>query len=399
MLEVKGKKKISLFITLFAVYLFCTPLDFLPIVPGFSIAKILILLPLFGALFELKKFSSFDNKTIPVFIYFIVVFVSLLYTITMDRSINRFVSVGLNTMLIVFLSLRKYRKDEYQYLIKAYIASVWLIFLLVFVYADYSMEGRLTIIINGYNQDPNYLTGFFTIGICWYLWEFINKRKKLYIILVVILFIPILMTGSRGGLIGNGMAVFFVLFYCRKKINFTNIILFTLIILLFIVLVWQYLPDYITKRFTLEFTQKDGGANRFDIWASCMHTFKESNFLRKLLGYGAGSIPRLNTQKNVAHNLLIEFLLEYGIIGMILMSFMVFYYIIQAKKNGNLALLSALYGYLIMTMSLSLFSYKPIWNAIMLIILAGRILPDVVKESKKEEKCYAGKSGRDFSRD
>lgn len=386
MTEVK-KKKISLFITLFAVYLFCTPLDFLPIVPGFSIAKILVLLPLFGAIFELKKFASFDKKAVPAVLYFLMVSASLVYSIAPHRSIDRFISVTLNTVLILFVSLRKYRKDEYEYLIKAYVGSGWFLLALIFVYADYStMAGRLTILVNGQNQDPNYLTGFFTFTICYYLWHFIQQRKRLYIIFVIIFFIPIFLTGSRGGLIGNGIAVFFVLFFCRKKINLTNIILIALAVVLLIALIWRFLPDYITQRYTLEYTQGDGGANRFDIWASCMYYFKRGSFLRKLLGHGAWTIPLLNEQKNVAHNLVIEFMLEYGIIGMFLIYGMYLYYIVRAKKLNQIGLISAFIGYMAMTMSLSLYSYKPIWNVIMLIILAGRVVSDVAKESKKEEE-------------
>ena len=186
-------------------------------------------------------------------------------------------------------------------------------------------------------------------------------------------------------MIGNGIAVFFVLFFCRKKINLLNILLIAAAVILVISLVWRFLPDYITQRYTLEYTQEDGGANRFDIWESCMRYFKRSSFLRKLLGHGAWTIPYLNEQRNVAHNLIIEFLLEYGIIGMLLIYGMFFYYIVQAKKLQQVGLLAAFLGYMVMTMSLSLYSYKPIWNAIMLIILAGRILPNVT-ENKKEKK-------------
>lgn len=386
MIEVKKKQNISVFITLFAVYLFCTPLDFLPIVPGvsFSIAKILILLPLFGAALELRKFLKTDGKTLPIFLYLIIVGMSLVYSIDRGKSLERFISIGLHTILIFFVLLRRYRIDELHYLLKAYVYSAWLLLFLILFYSGSTiMNGmRLSVVINGQKQDPNYLTGFFTFSICYYLWGFIQKRKELYLVFVIIFFIPILLTGSRGGLIANSIAVLSVLFLGRKKINITTIGIVSVLLTLLLIVVWGILPDFIKARYSLEFTQNDGGANRFEIWISCLNTFNNASFLRKIFGYGANSIYYLNSRHGVAHNLFIEFLLEYGIIGTIVIFWMLVYYMRLAYKTREGYMIAAFIGYIVMMMSLSLYSYKPIWNILLFTILITKTM----KEEKNKEK-------------
>lgn len=387
MIEVKKKQPISAFISLFAVYLFFTPLDFLPIIPGvsFSIAKILILLPLLGAALELRNFLGPDKKSIPVFLYLLVVGITLVYSIDRRKSLERFISVGLNTILIVFVALRRYRKEEVQYLLKAYVYSAWLLLLLTVIYSDISAtERRLTVAVNGQEQDPNYLTGFFTFSICYYLWGFIQHRKKRYLIYVIIFFIPIFLTGSRGGLLANGIAVFCVLFFERKKLNFSHVLIIIITSISLFAVAWRFVPESIKVRYTLEFTQADGGAHRFDTWESCLDTFKRASILRKLLGFGANSIGYLNNRGGVAHNLFIEFLLEYGIIGTILICWMLVYYICLAYKTREGYMIAAFIGYLIMMMSLSLFSYKPMWNLLLFIILSFNVALKSDKDKSKQ---------------
>lgn len=375
MLEVK-KKKVSVFITLCAIYLFCTPLDFLPIIPNvsFSVSKILVLLPLLGAALELGEFSKADKKAFPLFLYFIVVAATMVYTINRGKSLDRFISVGLNTILIFILSLRKYSEEELKYLLKAYVYSAWFVLALLVMYADFdSNSGRMTIMVNGQEQDPNYLTGYFTFSICYYLWGFIQQKKESYLIYSILFFVPIFLTGSRGGLLANGLAVFLLLFLGRKKINFAATMTVAMAVGLLLVIVWGFLPEEITIRYSLEFTQNDGGAQRFEIWKSCWEKFKQASILRKFFGFGAGTIRHLNYKGGVAHNLFIEFLLEYGIVGALVLIGMLVYYIVLAYRNKEYYIVAAFIGYIVMMMSLSLFSYKPMWNVLLFIILAHKV--------------------------
>lgn len=374
MIEAVKNKKISPFIAFSAIYLFCTPLDFLPIVPGVSIAKILVLLPLIGVLLEAGKFSKSNKEATPVFLYLLVAGLTLVYTINMTRSLDRSISVGLNTVLIFVFSLRKYRKDEFQHLLKAYVYSAWLLLALIVIYADFSSNsGRMTVAVNGQEQDPNYLTGFFTFSICYYLYGFIQQKKKAYLIFSILFFIPIFLTGSRGGLLANGFAVLSLLFFYRKKINFGGIMAVAVSVGLFLAITWAVLPEAIKVRYSLAFTESDGGAHRFDIWRSCWETFERASILRKFLGFGAGSIGHLNYGGGAAHNLFIEFLLEYGIIGGAIVIGMLIYYVSLAYKKKEFHMVAVFIGYLIMMMSLSLYSYKPMWNLLMFIILMCKL--------------------------
>ena len=61
-----------------------------------------------------------------------------------------------------------------------------------------------------------------------------------------------------------------------------------------------------------------------------------------------------------------------GIVGEIIFVIMIYRYVRAALKSKDAFLIGSYTGFLIMMMSLSLISYKPIWNCMMMIMIVTR---------------------------
>jgi O-antigen ligase len=123
------------------------------------------------------------------------------------------------------------------------------------------------------------------------------------------------------------------------------------------------------QRYDISFISTDGGAGRLDIWKSILSNYNSSTELKKFFGWGAGTIPYFTYNGEVGHDIWIESLVEIGIIGVMILFIFYYIYFRKACRIREYVVAASFIGYMIMTLSLSLYSYKPIWNIILLIIL------------------------------
>ncbi len=68
------------------------------------------------------------------------------------------------------------------------------------------------------------------------------------------------------------------------------------------------------------------------------------------------------------HNMFIENLIETGLIGLILYSVYIFSFWNSAKKSGDVFAAAVMAGMIVMSLSVSIYAFKPYWN-IMIYIL------------------------------
>ena len=128
-----------------------------------------------------------------------------------------------------------------------------------------------------------------------------ESKKELFVIIILTLWALLgntLYNGTYGDQINffNWLFVVQDPFYILPR-NIAPFVMPFIVIIAFVSLIWDFLPAYITERYTTDFTEKDGAANRFDIWNSCMTTFFNSSFMRQLFGYGASDSNPYNNAK------------------------------------------------------------------------------------------------------
>ena len=93
----------------------------------------------------------------------------------------------------------------------------------------------------------------------------------------------------------------------------------------------------------------------------------------KLFGMGAATIKHF-TYGRSGHNIWIESLMEIGIIGISILGIFYIVFILKSFKMGEHIVFACFMGYIIMTLSMSLYSYKPIWNILLLILILKTVV-------------------------
>ena len=132
------------------------------------------------------------------------------------------------------------------------------------------------------------------------------------------------------------------------------------------------LDPTISQRFNVEDVTKSGGSGRTGIWDKDIELYSNSSVNRKIFVQGAGSLTSLTGR--VAHNTWIEALVELGLLGLVLFSLLMASIARQLYASRQILLFSIFISYIGLTVSLSLFSYKPIWAVMILtLIYCGNI--------------------------
>lgn len=365
----------NLFMMMLALYFFSVPLDFFPLVNNFSISKLTIIAPLFFIIFYLNRIEiKFNIMILLSLIYYIYILTSYFYSVNQAYTLDRIVTISLYILLILFVNSIRFEYKEIIYIEKIYAYSLILIIGLLSLFSDPNViPGRIVVSVNGVFQDPNYLSGYLIFPTIYFLSK-INKRNWFFnFTMIALSFFIVLILGSRGGLIAiiTSVATYLIIqSIVLKKIKLAlgfSTFVFTL---LFCLYKTGLMTSEFFQRFDPSFTLKDGGANRFYVWEYLISIFHQGNFVNQFFGNGAGTITLLNPLQKVAHNVWIENLLEIGYLGTFVYCIFILYFLITSLfKMKNFVYFSVLVGYIVMTFSMSLYSYKPLWNILILIII------------------------------
>lgn len=378
------KTKIGLVTKLVGLYFVLMPLDAVDLFGLGSILKLIAFFPIIAIVFIYKKNKVFLNKTVKnLLVYTIVISISCLYSIRFSDSISHMIRLIINVALVIFIGgvYDDYSELEYRFLIKSLVIGGILNVVLTFLFADtYGSSGRLTINMAGSRQDQNYLNGYSILAIAYFLNKLINQRKLEAVIPIFINFVFILMTGSRGALISLAVitcvTIIYTFFVNHNIKTSTVVITITLISVVSIYFedILMLISPNVARRFSIEYIMNYRGLNRSDLWIHLISVYKDSSILRKIFGYGIGTVPYVNSLTyQVAHNLWLENLMTNGIIGLILTLVMQASYIKDAYKTKDIVLISAYFGFLTMCFTLSLTSYKPMWNVMIMIMIKTKI--------------------------
>lgn len=378
--RIEEEKNIKIITILLCIYLLLAPLDFMAIIPGVSLSRVLIFLPLIGFTLNIKNTQIILDRylVLPV-LYMMFLAGSIFYSYNMGDTFGRTLSISFNIGVILVLSWINYNSYEIDLFKKSLVYSGWLTVLLMMLYGDTSLN-RLTVIVNGNYQDPNYLSGFLIFSIIYYLDELIKGKKTSALIKVVIFLYFVLLTGSRGGMIAILVSMVFYIFTWMheqefKIKSFLKIITIVIFVIIMFSEVMQLLPESVSQRFSLEYSINDSGAGRFDIWKVLINNLTQFNIFRIFFGTGAGTVV-YSANGFVAHNLWIESLVEVGVIGTSLLIGFYFVYLKSAYKMKEYVIYASFIGYLVMSLSMSLFTYKPIFNILLMI--------NIIKNHNKE---------------
>lgn len=341
------------------------------------IAIIYILIRSISLFREKIKVDVIRKSRIPA-LYFLYFFTSISWS--QPLPIGTWYIFSLLGAFLVFLlaSLDTYSDIEYKLMKKNIILSGLIVIVITYLSLDLSSGARFNLNVGRY-MDPNYFaTGFILITAV--LADNVLKKVnvKRNTLILVLIFLIIIMTGSRGGLLAN-LAVIIVSFVIDKRSEFKKLSLVLLLTLGFLILFYFFqdiIPNWVLNRFTLNEVLSGGGSGRFRIWDSNISYFKEQSFLRVIFGTGFSTFSSVSLRTmgmpKVAHSIYVQSIVEGGLIGITLLMLMFFSTLKRLWMTKNRAIFAAVIGTMIGGIFLDIHVSRFFW----VIFLFSIILPN-----------------------
>lgn len=390
-----NKEKIGIVTRSLALYFVLMPLDSINVFGLGSLLKVIALFPIIAILIYGRQNKFTVNKITGVMIiYTLIIAFSYLYSIDVAMSQSAIIRLVLNMALIIFAGkiYDEYNNAEYQYLTKAMVVGGIFNIILTFLFSNTAKAGRLTFGVGGSRQDPNYINGYSMFALAYFA-NLLFKEKKIWAagpILIILVFT--LSTGSRGALLASLFVLSTVLFYLyvvQHKINvsmFFVLIIFLSLIAVFSENILMLVAPEVLQRYTADYVENYRGINRPDLWLYLWEVYKKSSFFRQMFGYGVDTVVEVNLfTYQVAHNLWLEHLIANGLLGFISLCIMQAMFLKAALKSKDLLVISSYIAFLVMSVTLSLVSYKPMWNVMIMIMITDRMRRKSLSSNLKSE--------------
>ncbi len=371
--NVANKEKMQMSVLFLGLYFLLLPLDFFDIGNETSLLKFLSLLPLCAICFNFKNIKINVISSVSFLIYIFLNAMSIFYSKDADLSIQRTKSIILNYVMIIFCSTIRTTQKEKKFLMWMVVASGFFAILTMF-FSNEIYEGRIIMKIGESKQDPNYFCGYIMFATVFLLSCILSKHYKIIsTILFVLIFTIVFLTGSRGGTIAIVIACFSLFYLDSKRQHFfSKIFLLVALAITLYILLMNVVPIEVRMRFDPTFTQNDGGAGRFRIWKDLWGDFNDFSLIQKMFGAGAATVKEYGLHGVVAHNLWLETLIELGYLGFFVQIVIYAYFMEKAFKMENKIYFSSMIGFLVMTFSMSLYTYKPIYCLFIMINIMSR---------------------------
>ena len=376
--NLQSNNEVGIVAAMLGIYFMMMPFDSFPMFGMGSLLRVFVLFPV-GAIIavKFKHTVQINRLTVSYFIYCLMLTVSCFYSINPTASFNNLKRVLLNMIIVLCIGgMYEYNGEEILFLKRSLVVGGFGTLALTLLFADTSSDGRLTLSINGNKQDQNYLNGYLFFAYVYFLIGFVKGKKIWSILPVAGIIYFTLLTGSRGALVALAgiTAVTIVLILFRdNNLKLSTVVLLLAAVLLFIILykpVLSLLPESVSERFSVEYIAEHGNTGRSEIWKHLIGKFKNADLFRTLFGHGYATVVYVNEYNHlVAHNLWLDHLIMVGVVGELIFVSMQCIYVTTAWKSGDPFILGSYVGYLIMMLTLSLLSYKPIWNCMMMIMI------------------------------
>lgn len=188
--------------------------------------------------------------------------------------------------------------------------------------------------------DPNYFGTIIGMGTTVSLlklfdenWKKENLFLKIICITVITLSIPtLLLNASRGAMLSVISAFIAISFLSKIKLWHKVVI----VIVCAIMIIYLYTNEYFDLLLYRLENDSGTGSGRTDIWQSKLQAFSQGNILRIIFGHGYHGGMNIAGYYVGFHNDYIGFLVEYGIIGLCLFLYMLYYPIRKSFKNGKI---------------------------------------------------------------
>ncbi len=299
----------------------------------------------------LKKRKIALNHTLCILLF--VAYICLTCLWTPSNNITNSMITVIATYLFLYLQLQfEYTEKDYIVIKRAFIMQGLLLLLLCQLFGTY-YDNRFWISTDFSGADPNYLSGWFILPICLSIEELIKIKKHfLYKIILVIsvfgLFYYIMQSGSRSGLLVNGiMVIGMILWQCKDIFKRKPIL--SLILLIFLCVLIFFVISKLPRTMIMRLLNSKGLGGRSAIWSDIFVALRKYPFAA-IFGMGHDSVVLFTFEHTVAHNTILDIWFNYGLVGL---SFILLYIYrsLRRLKDGYVKWGLVCMGILIVTLS------------------------------------------------
>lgn len=312
---------------------------------------------LVAVIFALFFVRSNNRMKIPVSL-FLILLVPLFINVFQGGSVEQ---ISFASFMIILLLLSIDKDDEEQFsmlslifiVISVVLSVVYLLYGSNFAMSYYDFENERV----GF-ADINYVASIIGFGVMAALHRLMYEPRKkvfkviLYLVVIGIAVITMFSNASRGSLLALGVGIIVLILFSNVSLR-SKVLISVLVIGALIVLYKNNYMDLLLYR--IEHDDTSGGTGRVDIWKDKWSVYSSSSSILKILcGYGYEGGRRLGTVGGgfAFHNDYLAFLVEYGVLGAIVLLSFLFTPLLKSNKNNRPIVLASL-AYL-MTVGLTL---------------------------------------------
>lgn len=373
---VKTREPLLLPAILFSIYLLLFPIDSAlgELIGTISVNNYIAIACLALTLMLAMKRIIFklDNFTI-VYVAFVIYQFLIIINGGYFFTNRNLVFMFYNFMTIIFIHVQWTDREKklFKYMI---VLSTILVCSIIFSHINFGSSRRLYLSL-GRNIDQNFLSANLIFGTA-LVSNSIFKAKKSYIkffffALLIWNLICILYLGSRGSLLGNIAVIFTVMWLNRKTVNIKAILISVILVSLVIAAALMLMPEWIIERFNIFNMVESSGSGRLTVWKNYLYYYSSESLPVILFGYGRGFIYDRTSfvYGKCSHNIFIKSLVEGGIIGFILHTFLFVEMIITTLKAKSHDMLAVIIGYIVCGFFLDLDDYRILPLMIILIVM------------------------------
>lgn len=349
----RRKNKIRFRVYILGLYLLVLPIDATlgNIIGSISAINYIVIfysaIRFFNLFREKIKIRNIKNCGMP-FVYVIYFMISISWAVSTDLSSWYIFSLLGSFMMFLFASVDIYSNDEYRFLRNMIVGSGILVVIITLLNLKSSSRFVLNI---GRKMDPNYFATGFILITAILMDNILNKKRdKVNMLILAFLILVIMMTGSRGGLLANVFVIFTSVFiYKTKQIKKLSLFLSGLMGFgLIFYFAYDFIPDWVLNRFSINGMTSGGGSGRVTIWISNLSYFKDMNIFRLIFGTGFATFSYISLISlgipKVAHSIYVQALIEGGIVGFLITISLIMVALRQSWKNNERYVLSVLAG-------------------------------------------------------
>lgn len=334
------KEWLSLNIPIFSTF------DFTIAIFGVTYVAVISSIIKSGRIFNLKL----DQSYIPLILFTALMMISILYTPQFEYGTIKIVSfLAFNWGLFIFPifiidDAKSGRKIINLLLFFGIVVSIFTIYNLLKGF----LSGQLIYTYRASFLEVNPISFAGWVGVINVLLISIfplikgAKRKIFGILGIIVLTTAVIAANSRGPLLSLIICAAIIIFVRVRKLPISRVIFILTLFIVFIIILFTLLPSQVTNRYIELIDQKQGSDRiafytintRLDFWETSIKLFLDDirNFF---IGIGSGGFKGIFVLQGIIypHNIFLEVLCEFGLIGLILLCWHLFSILLRAMRR------------------------------------------------------------------